>query len=85
MNDKWWMDRGLYGHRVAALLASRVHRTGVHLGNRGIWHSEPRPARLDVSESLVKATGAIGGETDEAGNWSRDIDVRVRHTVVYPG
>jgi hypothetical protein len=62
-----------------------IGQTGVHSGNRGIWHSEPRPAWLDVSEGLAKATCARGGETDEADNLSRDIDVRVRHTAVYPG
>jgi hypothetical protein len=64
---------------VTRLPRRRVYigQTGVHLGNSYIWHSEPTLAPLDVSDGLVKATGATPGETDEAGNLSRDIDIRV--------
>ena len=44
-----------------------IGQTDVHSGNRGIWHSEPSLARLDVSDGLVKAAGARGGEALTSG------------------
>jgi len=80
------MDRGPYDHREHRSSNPRrrffIGETGDQISNRGIWHSELRPARLQVP---IEAQGARGGENDGADNLSGDIDVRVRHTAVYLG